>query len=646
MPVPVPVPTLQRLLACVPALRANLAAMLRREQHAGASEQANLYFRGAGIAIWVGCVNAALLALAFVGHVVDAALLAWLAAFVAIRLGRVALGWHFRQHGAAHPPRYWVGWMFGAMTVQGLCWGAASWVLMAPGVLLPELVLHVALIGIAGSAIHVFSAYPMLVAYTLSILAPLLLRDLWIGGWHLLLAAYPLLVGTYVLRAGYRQARVYGQAEAQRQRNAELIEALREQNAISAEARAQAEQAHAAKVRFFAAASHDLRQPLHALGLYAQAMRGPDAPAEVRALSRHIADCVDGMAHIVDELLELSQLDAGSTPPRLQRVPLAQLVHEVVAMHEPSAHAKGLALFVDLGNAAEAVVRTDPQQVRRVLTNLLSNALRYTLRGEVRIEVEAEAGGAHATEPALRVSVVDSGIGISAEQLPRIFEEFYQVGNDGRDRHQGLGLGLAIVQRLSALLGLDVRADSAPGKGSRFSIRLPLAGPATALEALEAMEAIGPDMQEGADAATAAAVASDPLRGRRIMLVEDDAASRDAMAQTLRQWGCEVRAASGTVAACAALGAGWRPELVIADLRLAGNDDGCRAAQALRARTVGELPVLLMTGDAESTTAARARETGWVVLRKPVKPAQLRACMNELFAQAEAAASVERATSP
>ena len=609
-----------------------VSALLRREWEESAGETVNLYFRGGAVATVVGCCNAGLLALAFVGRVATAVLLGWLAAFVAVRLLRLGLGWHYRHHGAAHPARYWSRWMFVTMLAQALSWGGASLVLMTPDQALPELVLHFALMGVAGSATHVFSAYPVLVAYALGTLGPLVLRDLWLGGWHLLLAAYPLLVLYYVLRNGWRQSRVHLEAVAQRRRNAELIAALHEQNTISTEARAQAEQAHAAKVRFFAAASHDLRQPLHALGLYAQAMREQGTPAEVRGLSAHIADCVDGMSHIVDELLELSKLDAGSVEPRPDRVPLARLLHEVAAMHEPSARAQGLSLHVDLGRAADAVVFTDPQQARRVLTNLLSNALRYTPRGAVRIEVEPDRLDARA---AVRVCVADTGIGIAPEQLPRIFEEFYQVGNEGRDRHHGHGLGLAIVKRLSDLLGLDVQATSVPGQGSRFSIRLPLAGAATATP---------PTAAGGAtmgNAAAGATVEADPLHGRRILLIEDDVASRDAMLLTLRQWGCDARAAAGTEAACAALADGWLPAFVVADLRLAGDDDGCRATQTLRARLGDELPALLMTGDADGEAAARARAAGFVVLRKPVKPAQLRAYLNEVFAGTGA-----RATSP
>jgi len=616
----------------------SVVAQTRRMWRETTPEQVDLLFRGITVSVVVGVIEACVIAVLFVGLVPTAAILGWLAAFLAVRLARLALAGWYRRHRARYSTGYWMRWIMATAALQSLVWGAGAIVLQAPEHLPQEMVLHVVLMGIALSNVsHLAQLFPLLAVYTLGTMVPLVLRDLWIGELHLLLAALSALITIYVLASGYKQAGVHAESNAQRRRNAELIEALREQNAISAEARAQAEQAHAAKVRFFAAASHDLRQPLHALGLYAQAMRAQGTPAEVRGLSAHIADCVDGMAHIVDELLELSRLDAGSIEPRPERVPLARLLHEVAAMHEPAARAKGLALHVALGDAAEAVVFTDAQQARRVLTNLLSNALRYTPRGEVRIEVEVEAEGP-GTDAAVRVSVADTGIGVPAEQLPRIFEEFYQVGNEGRDRRHGHGLGLAIVKRLSDLLGLDVRATSAPGQGSRFSIRLPLAaGPMAGLAGLAAGAGDPGAPAESVDAAPDV----DPLQGRCVMLVEDDAASRNAMALTLRLWGCDVRAATGTVTACAALGAGWRPAAVIADLRLAGNDDGCRAARSLRGRLGPDLPALLMTGDADGEAAARARAAGFVVLRKPVKPAQLRAYLNEVFA-----VSGLRATSP
>jgi CheY-like chemotaxis protein len=213
--------------------------------------------------------------------------------------------------------------------------------------------------------------------------------------------------------------------------------------------------------------------------------------------------------------------------------------------------------------------------------------------------------------------VHDSGLGIAADDLPRIFEEFYQVGNKARDRRQGLGLGLATAKRMSDLLGLGLAVQSQPGQGSAFSVVLPL-GDAADL-------ATQPESGLGAG--------HDVAHGRRVLVIEDDEVSRQAMRQLLENWGCQVHAAANAPQALAWVEQGYRPECVLADLRLGDGLDGGQIVQRVRALLGARLPALLITGDTATASVRSAEHSGLAMLRKPIKPAQLRAFINEAFAQ-------------
>ena len=601
-----------------------------------APEQVEQLFRGTATSVVTGPIMAVALCMPFIGHVPAAHLLGWLAAVVSVRALRLVLNACYRSSqrapGLPRPPAYWMKWLMALLLLQSLTWGLGSLVLWAPQNLSADLALHLGLSMVPlTNLMRLAMATPMVVTYTLGVMVPLVLRDLWIGELHNMLALIGVLTTAYILLTGRQHAHWHQQSLAQRRDNARLIEALQAEAAISAQARREVEMTHAAKLRFFAAASHDLRQPLHALGLYAQALRLQGTPREVRAVSGRVVDCVDGMASMVDDMLELSSLDMGSVQVRPSAVPLAGLLEEAAAQHRPAALAKGLALDVQLHDAASAQVLADRPLVLRVLANLLSNAVRYTPTGWVRVHTELEPG----TAPCgVWVHVQDSGVGIEPGELDRVFEEFYQVGNAGRDRRQGHGLGLAIVKRLSDLMGLRLQARSQPGQGSQFSVFLRLARTGQAeLAVVQDVSAVSPARQVFADAG-----AADPLWGKRVLLLEDDLAAGHAMVLLLTHWGCEVTAfatAAQALGTVAALPRGHAPEFVVADLRLAGGMDGCQAALQLRQLLSADLPVVLVSGDVASDCFRDAIAAGFTVMRKPVKPAQLRAFMNAALADQE-----------
>jgi signal transduction histidine kinase len=557
----------------------------------------------------MGTIGALVACYPFLAKGPSTAVLAWLGAFVLVSLVRVAGSVYYARGGASRASsRAWYRWTVAGTMAHALLWGACSLALSAAGDPLAESVLHVVLASVAmGAAVHLAGFYPLLVAYIVSVIGPLMLRDLWIGGsYHLLLAFTSSMIGLYALLNSRNQSRMIEEIVAQRRRNAELIEALRLENQRSDAARRSAEHANAGMARFFAAANHDLRQPLNAMGLLAQTLHTHGPAVDVDEVSGHLVECVDGMTQVVDELLDISRLDAGSVAVQCSSFSLDELLHELAHTYRPLAQSKGLHIDIEAGRT---LVHSDRSLLARVISNLLSNAVRYTEHGAVRV-------GVRQTDADVELVIEDTGIGIAAEELPRIFEEFYQVGNPARDRRLGLGLGLATVKRLTDLLDLNVSVQSTPGSGSRFALRLPRG----------AQEDIVVQREN------AAHVTTDPLLHRHVLVIEDDADSRAAMVGLLRAWGCEVQDAVDGPAALACVAAGFRPDAVLADLRLAGGASGVAAIEALRAVLTHDLPALVVTGDVGSERARAAQAKGYAVLSKPIKAMALRAFLGEAFA--------------
>lgn len=523
----------------------------------------------------------------------------WMLAMVAVSVARVVGA---RRYHRLRPARdrlpQWAAWAFGTILLQGLLLGSLSLIWPEPAAPEVESLLHIVVATIAiGATVPLPPFYPVFVAFVVSVLGPLALRDVWIAdAYHLTMAALVVATGLYTLQGGRRQALALAQTQAERRKNAALIEALRLENQ-------RAEQAHEAKARFFAAANHDLRQPLHAMGLLAHSLHQGSAAARADEVPARLVECVDSMAHIVDELLELAQVDVAGVEPRPEVFALDALLREVVRAYELPAGHKGLRLEMDSG---ALTVWADRRLTARVLANLMSNAIRYTERGAVRLSSRALEGRAE-------VCVEDTGIGIAEHELPRIFEAFYQVGNPARDRRLGVGLGLATVKRLGDLLDLRVQVQSTLGHGSVFRFTLPLhdAAPATTAPPVPPSDAL--------------------LAQRRVLVIEDDADSRAALTGLLVTWGCEVRSAEDVTSARARLAEGFAPEAVLADLRLAGGASGIEAVLAVRSALGTALPALLMSGDVDAAQTQRAQEADLRLLAKPVKPMQLRAFLGQTF---------------
>jgi signal transduction histidine kinase/CheY-like chemotaxis protein len=385
-----------------------------------------------------------------------------------------------------------------------------------------------------------------------------------------------------------------------RYENERLLEALERERQQVLLARDRAEEANRAKSQFLAAASHDLRQPLHALSLFSATLTLRAADSTTGEIASHIDKALASLSTLVDSVLDISKLDAGAVRPELQRVNLKDLIERIAADYRPVAREKGLTFGVALVNAQ---VETDPVLLERILRNLVDNAFKYTAAGGVRLDAEMD-------EHTVRVAVRDTGAGIPETERERIFEEFYQVGNPERDRGKGLGLGLAIVRRLARLLGLEVQLESEPGRGSTFSVTLPRA---------TAEGAAPPPRVSPADDAGA-------LAGTTVLVIDDELSVRLGMRSLLESWGCRVAACSGYVEAERLLDDfALDVDVIVADFRLP-HENGVETVGRLRAR-LGDVPALMVSGDTAPERLREAQASGLPFLHKPVSADKLKETM-------------------
>lgn len=400
----------------------------------------------------------------------------------------------------------------------------------------------------------------------------------------------------------------------------EVTVALREQ-------RDAAQHANTAKTRFLAAASHDLRQPMHALSLLVAALKQEQLPAQREDLLNRIDATTEAMSNLLDALLDISRLDAGGVQSRIETFEIQPLLTRLQSTYEPLADRKHVELIV---LSSRACVQSDPMLLERMLGNFLSNAIRYTQPGgRVLVAVRQRPDGCV-------LQVRDNGPGIEAIHQPAIFQEFVQIHNPQRDRSQGLGLGLAIVRRLSQLLAHPVELRSCPGHGSTFAVCVPFGSAPTIPSALDSVA----DTPHQLAVPTAD---SDELQGCRILLVEDDALVRESYQRLLQLWGCQVSMhADGESALAQLRQAVDKPELIISDHRLGEGVNGLELIALARAILGQPTPSILITGDTEEPSLRNLDESVIRVLFKPVRPSALGQALKRLrHAWVQSQSSVE-----
>ncbi len=371
------------------------------------------------------------------------------------------------------------------------------------------------------------------------------------------------------------------------------------------------ELASQAKSRFLASASHDLRQPMHAIGLFASALEPHVATAEGKAILDKIQASLATTESLFSAVLDVSRLDAGSVQPQVGRVSVTHLLERLRDDFQYEAAAHGLRIRL---RGAAYHVESDPVLLDRILRNLVSNALRYTDKGGILLA--ARRHGDH-----IRFQVWDSGIGIPAEHFSSIFTEFYQVQPVRPGRMKGLGLGLAIVDRLARLLGHRLEVRSVAGKGSVFNLDVPLAGSA---------------LSGGARAMEAPVAAYARLEGR-VLLLDDDEEVLDALGTLLQGWGLDVTIARDGTEAMRQLR--QPPSLVVTDYRLGASESGLDVVDRLRHLFRGAMfPVIVITGDMAGACKRSVEARAYPLLNKPVHPAKLRALVTRLLRRDPASA--------
>lgn len=538
-------------------------------------------------------------------------LLGWIGAIYLLTAARLLLSRRYfaRTDGEAEAPKW--AWRFTLLSVlSSLLWGALGWIGFEPAQ--PHLIAFVCIVltGMSGGAVPSLSAFPpAYIGLLIAMQLPFALRCL--AQEDAIYSVYVLfqlcLVGAYLYFSRLTYQALKGTV-ALRFENLELMRGL-------ARERDRATAADEAKTRFLAAASHDLRQPVHALALFAAtlgalARRGDVASREAAGIAAKLETVIHSLGGLLNGLIDVSRLDAGLVPVRRQPVFLPQLLRDLSEQLAPQASERGVTLRLVPGRAW---IDSDPMLLRRILDNFVSNAVRYAPGSHVLI-------GSRSRGAAVDILVADTGPGIPDEQQRAIFEEFIQLDNPQRDREQGLGLGLAIVRRLAALLDHPIGLRSVPGKGSTFSVRVPKAlGPAAGLAA----------SQRPASSSS----------GLRVMVLDDDPQVLDGIVGLLAAW--EHQAIAGTDIEAlsrrhAETGAG-HVDLVIADYRLAAGLTGSEAAERLAGMLGYHPPTLIITGD---TLPERLRElsaSGHRVLHKPVAADALQAAIRDSIARASAA---------
>jgi signal transduction histidine kinase/CheY-like chemotaxis protein len=535
-------------------------------------------------------------------------LLAWLAALLLLGLARWLMWRRFHHsNGGLDHARRWMRRYALTSLLSGALMGSAG-ILFFDEQLLPLFALTVLLLIMSLGSIMVHTAYkPAHLAYVLPGLLPFALRGLnsteplpvMLGGMVLLL----LPVNLYLYKK-IRQDLL--QSLQARFENQVLIEELTRQKELAEQAQARAEQANAAKTRFFAAASHDLRQPVQALELFAAALWAESHGRQSRHLVESVRSIGRELNDLLSALLDFSKIDSATIQPVVRDFPVTDLLSRIAADFIPLAESAGLRCRV---RQSTAWVRSDPALLERIVRNFMSNAIKYTPRGRILLGCRRVAQG-------LRIEVHDTGIGIAAEQHDDVFRDFFQLDNPERDRHKGLGLGLAIVQGLARALGHPLSLRSRPGHGSVFAITLPLG---------ESQ----PRWQTGSGVHPEPAALHDSAS---ILLIDDDPTIRSAASNLLETWGYAVAAAESAAEALELLQAtGFRPDVVLADLRLREGLSGVQAIQAVFAHCGRAIPAAIVTGDTDPSRLVEAKASGLPLVYKPLSAVKLRTLIGNLL---------------
>jgi two-component system, sensor histidine kinase len=575
--------------------------------------QIDALFRAAPIGVGSAAVSSVVL-LAILHRLgsVDARIgSAWSAFIVICALAHIGLGrLYWRSRALSNQRRKWALWFSAISFAEGVAWGWASIRLATGDRFEMQLIVVVVTAAVAEGAIIAFGAYlpafyalfvPATLPYALvSAVSPNPIERLTSLLMLVFIAAFAAL--------GYMTNRSFKQIVGLRIRTQAMALDLEKQKDIAEREREIAVEANRAKSSFLAAASHDLRQPVHALGMFVGALRGISMAPEGRRIIQQIEASTAAMDGLFSALLDISKLDAGVVAIERRAFPIGPVLERLCQDYREEAKAKGVSL---VWKRCGAIVWTDPVLIERVLRNLVSNAARYTDDGRIVIGARRRGAG-------IAVQVIDTGRGIPLDEQKRVFQEYYQLGNPQRDSTKGLGLGLAIVRRLTSLLDCGLTLHSEPGRGSCFEVTVPLA------EHQSPVAEIAPTIT--------------PVTAAKglVVVVDDEPAIRDATLSLLTGWGYDVVAVDGgdeailRLSACPA-----KPALILCDYRLREGESGLVVIERIRAEYNETIPAILITGDTAPDRLAEAKASGLLLMHKPVSNGKLRAAIVNLTATAK-----------
>jgi len=565
------------------------------------SEQIRLIYRQ-GPALVLGATLAAIVIAAFLWrHAPGSGLQVWLALIVVSALLRVIVFVSFsRRNRPAEDSSPW-GLLFCAGSlISGTVWGLLPVLTvqaLTPVLLLLVTTLFAGMVAVKASAGSIY--LPAFYTFAVPMVLPLCVIEFTSGVDYLVLTAVLLvlyvLVTALLAHRGYRQ---YVELIEARERNVRLSGRLTAEKLI-------AEKAVVAKNRFIAAASHDLRQPLHALGMFIGSLQNRDSDPERLKIIEDMATSTLALSQLLHSLLDLSRLDAGVLAPEPDSVSLKVLLRQLAKEFTPQATQKGLRFEC---KAIDVQVWSDPALLERVVRNLLSNAIRYTDQGQVSLRVLPASGP---DTGFVVLEVADTGPGIAPEFHASVFAEYRQLDEEVSAHEQGLGLGLFIVRRLCALMDMSLELDSSAEGGTVFRLSLPLSN-----HALRPPQAGGGDLLD--------------WQQITVLVVDDEYQVREAMCGRLRDWGCEVLSAATAREAVAALAAAeCSPDIMLCDYRLRHGESGIDAVLAIREGLDLDLPALLLTGDTSRQCLLDAAEHHLTVVHKPADEQSLRQAMTQ-----------------
>ena len=560
-------------------------------------EQLRLSMGNLGITLIPTFLIVILICGALYNHTNASAILAW---GVIVTLSKLLCWSHARHHlkvGIVTNKAVQVVLISMALnTLDGAIWGSLAWVALDTTSLMDSILVIAVLTAVAGNSMSLLSpVLPIFLALVAAEIAVAVSKVFLLGDPTYNALGLAGLLYIFILMAqAHNSSRAARAAIVLGLENIELLGKLRLETSVAQQARAEAEQANTSKSKFLAAASHDLRQPIYAQGLFLDILsRSGLNPQQQQSLDCAIA-ASQASAEMLNTMLDFSRIEAGVVQPQVVSFHLQPLLNKIEREFARQADAKGL---VDRSRETELAADSDPALIELILRNLVSNAIRYTDAGGLLVACRKQHGQ-------VVLEVWDTGIGIEPAHQREVFREFHQLGNPERDRRKGLGLGLSIVEGLARTLGHPLSLNSKPGRGSMFRLSLPLATGACVDNAV---------VQTQNEA---------QLRNVRVLVVDDDEAVRIGTLHLLRDWGCVAEAAESIEEALVLAGK-HVPDVVISDYRLRDQRTGLEAIAALRAVLGQDLPALLITGDTAPDRLREALSGDFPLLHKPVSANQL-----------------------